>query len=70
MGRVTHDYAGHMMKFQLDEKMVLLVGDKSLALKMISFNQLQAMCETGDLYGIYEIYSLQKKYGKINNGFG
>lgn len=65
--RVTHDYVDHVMEFQVDGELVKLVYDKSLVMKRITFNQLQAMTETDDFYGIYEVHFIQEEIKKSPN---
>ncbi|GJZ75395.1 hypothetical protein Tco_0639860 [Tanacetum coccineum] len=58
LGKVTHDYAQQNMEFNLVNKTYSLQGDESLCMKRMSLHRMQALLETNDVYGIYELHSL------------
>nr|GMD55757.1 Transposon Ty3-G Gag-Pol polyprotein [Ipomoea batatas] len=58
LGSVTHDYSQMTMEFIKDSKKVKLQGESVLHHPLISFNQLQAMADNGDIQAAYEIHQL------------
>nr|GEW40272.1 hypothetical protein [Tanacetum cinerariifolium] len=62
LGKVTHDYAHHTMEFTLANKTYSLQGYESLRMKLISLHRMQALLETNDVYGIYELHNLSAEW--------
>ncbi|GKB48138.1 hypothetical protein Tco_0898891 [Tanacetum coccineum] len=58
LGKVTHDYAQQTMKFTLVNTTYSLKGDESLRMKRISLHHIQALLDTEDVYGVYELHCL------------
>nr|GEU90935.1 hypothetical protein [Tanacetum cinerariifolium] len=58
LGKVTHDYAKKSMEFTLANKTYTLQGDASLRMKQMSLHHMQALLETDEVYGVYELYSV------------
>nr|GLL39942.1 uncharacterized protein LOC109154433 [Ipomoea trifida] len=58
LGTVTHDYSQMTMEFIKDSKKVKLQGESVLHHPPISFNQLQAIADNGDIQAAYEIHQL------------
>ncbi|GJS53891.1 retrotransposon-related protein [Tanacetum coccineum] len=58
LGKVTHDYAKQSMEFTLVNTKYSLQGDESLRMKKISLQQMHALLETEDVYGVYECHGL------------
>ncbi|GJX95252.1 hypothetical protein Tco_0349838 [Tanacetum coccineum] len=58
LGKVTHDYSQQNMEFTLDNKTYLLQWYESLRMKRISLHRMQALLETDDVYGVYELHNL------------
>ena len=46
------------MEFTIDNTRQVLRGDETLRMKHIGFNQMQALLETGEIYGVYELHAV------------
>ncbi|GJW61762.1 ty3-gypsy retrotransposon protein [Tanacetum coccineum] len=64
LGKVTHDYAHQTMEFSVNNKKHMLKGDDALRFKKIGFHQMQALLDTDEIYGVYEIHKLQPDQAK------
>ncbi|KAJ9542329.1 hypothetical protein OSB04_028835 [Centaurea solstitialis] len=62
--KVTHDYAHQTMEFTVNNKKHKLKGDDALRFKKIGFHQMQALLDTDELYGVYDVYKLQPDQAK------
>lgn len=56
LGRVTHDYAKQSMEFDFGGKPILLKGTDSVNSRRISFHQMNALMQSDEVYGIYELH--------------
>ncbi|GJT26799.1 ty3-gypsy retrotransposon protein [Tanacetum coccineum] len=59
LGKVTHDYVEQTMEFILEGIAHTLQGDASLRIKQISLHNMQALLDTNDIYGMYELHGIQ-----------
>nr|GEY95862.1 hypothetical protein [Tanacetum cinerariifolium] len=60
LGKVTHDYAQQTMEFTLEDVAHTLQGDVSLRMKPISLHNMQALLDTNDTYGVYELQAITR----------
>ncbi|GKE61755.1 ty3-gypsy retrotransposon protein, partial [Tanacetum coccineum] len=58
LGKVTHDYAQQSMEFTFVDQTYTLQGDASLRMKQVSLHHMQALLETDEVYGVYELHSV------------
>ncbi|GJS49281.1 ty3-gypsy retrotransposon protein [Tanacetum coccineum] len=58
LGKVTHDYAQQSMEFTFADQTYTLQGDASLRMKQMSLHHMQALLETDEVYGVYELHSV------------
>ncbi|GKC89011.1 ty3-gypsy retrotransposon protein [Tanacetum coccineum] len=65
LGKVTHDYAQQTMEFTLVNTTYTLKGDESLRMKRISLHHMQALLESDDVYGVYELYNVTKEAEEV-----
>ncbi|GKD51460.1 hypothetical protein Tco_1280436, partial [Tanacetum coccineum] len=62
LGKVTHDYAQHVMEFILSNTMHTLTSDAYLRMKKISLHSMQALLDSDDIYGVYECHGFSLQY--------
>ncbi|GJX09473.1 ty3-gypsy retrotransposon protein [Tanacetum coccineum] len=65
LGKVTHDYAQQTMEFTLVNTTYTLKGDESLCMKRISLHHMQALLESDDVYGVYDLYNVTKEAEEV-----
>ncbi|CAA0814232.1 Unknown protein [Striga hermonthica] len=58
LGKVIHDYKQMTMEFRWNGKRVTLQGIEGMEPRLISYNQLTAVMESGDMLEMFEVYSI------------